>query len=117
MNHVARVLNLPGQGFQAVLAWILEFRKALGVPSSLADWAFVKKTPTHCGRRGGRPDGRLQPASSLASRVGEAHSGGHTRRYWRLIVTRPLRLLVAEGDTSEARSRMAAEAGETPGEG
>ncbi len=36
MDHVARVLNLPGQGFQAVLAWILEFRKALGVPSSLA---------------------------------------------------------------------------------
>jgi len=32
-------------------------------------------------------------------------------------VTRPLRLLVAEGNTSEARSRMAAEAGETPGEG
>jgi alcohol dehydrogenase class IV len=37
MEHVARVLNLPGQGFSAVLAWILEFRKALGVPSSLAE--------------------------------------------------------------------------------
>jgi alcohol dehydrogenase class IV len=47
MDHVARVLNLPGQnlagqGFAAVLAWILEFRKALGVPalgvpSSLAE--------------------------------------------------------------------------------
>jgi len=34
-----------------------------------------------------------------------------------LIVTRPLRLLVAEGNTSEARRRMAAEAGETPSEG
>jgi GMP synthase (glutamine-hydrolysing) len=32
-------------------------------------------------------------------------------------VTRPLRLLVAEGNTSEGRSRMAAQAGETPGEG
>ena len=30
---------------------------------------------------------------------------------------RPIRLLVAEGNTSEARSRMAADAGETPGEG
>jgi len=30
---------------------------------------------------------------------------------------RPLRLLVAEGNTLEARSRMAAEAGETPSEG
>jgi alcohol dehydrogenase class IV len=37
MEHVARVLNLPGQGFSAVLAWILEFRKALGVPSSLGE--------------------------------------------------------------------------------
>ena len=32
-------------------------------------------------------------------------------------MTRPLRLLVAEGNTSEGRSRMAAQAGETPGEG
>ncbi len=32
-------------------------------------------------------------------------------------MTRPLRLLVAEGNTSEARRRMAAEAGETPSEG
>lgn len=42
MDHVARVLNLPGQnlpgqGFAAVLAWVLEFRKALAVPSSLAE--------------------------------------------------------------------------------
>ena len=27
MDHVARVLNLPGKGFAAVLAWTLEFRK------------------------------------------------------------------------------------------
>lgn len=32
-------------------------------------------------------------------------------------MTRTLRLLVAEGNTSQARSRMAAAAGETPGEG
>ena len=32
-------------------------------------------------------------------------------------MTRPLRLLVAEGNTSEGRSRMAAQAGETLGEG
>jgi alcohol dehydrogenase class IV len=37
MVHVARVLDLPGQGFAAVLSWILEFREALGVPSTLAD--------------------------------------------------------------------------------
>lgn len=37
MDHVARVLALPGQGFPAVLAWMLEFRKALGVPATLAE--------------------------------------------------------------------------------
>jgi alcohol dehydrogenase class IV len=37
MDHVARVLDLPGRGFPAVLEWILAFRKALGVPSTLAE--------------------------------------------------------------------------------
>ena len=37
MDHVARVLALPGQGFAAVLAWILELRKTLGVPATLAE--------------------------------------------------------------------------------
>ena len=37
MDHVARVLNLPGEGFAAVLAWTLEFRRTFGVPSSLAE--------------------------------------------------------------------------------
>jgi alcohol dehydrogenase class IV len=31
MDQVARVLDLPGRGFPAVLEWILAFRKALGV--------------------------------------------------------------------------------------
>ena len=33
----SRVLDLRGTGFAAVLAWILEFRQALGVPASLAE--------------------------------------------------------------------------------
>jgi alcohol dehydrogenase class IV len=37
MDHVARVLNLSGEGFMAVLTWILEFRRALGVPVSLGE--------------------------------------------------------------------------------
>jgi alcohol dehydrogenase class IV len=37
MEQVARVLDLPGRGFPAVLEWILAFRKALGVPSALAE--------------------------------------------------------------------------------
>ena len=35
--HVARALDLPGRDFDAVLAWILAFRKKLGVPHTLAE--------------------------------------------------------------------------------
>ncbi|MDX6805660.1 iron-containing alcohol dehydrogenase [Terrihabitans rhizophilus] len=37
MAVVARVLDLPERGFDAVLKWLLEFRKALGVPHTLAE--------------------------------------------------------------------------------
>ena len=36
MTTLARYLDLPGAGFDAVLAWVLQFREALGVPGSLA---------------------------------------------------------------------------------
>jgi alcohol dehydrogenase class IV len=35
--HIARALDLPGRDFEAVLAWILAFRKKLGVPHTLAE--------------------------------------------------------------------------------
>ena len=37
MELLARVLNLPGKGFDAVLKWVLEFRKQLGIQNTLAD--------------------------------------------------------------------------------
>jgi alcohol dehydrogenase class IV len=37
MVRLARVLDLPKPGFDGVLEWLLEFRKALGVPHTLAD--------------------------------------------------------------------------------
>ena len=37
MGYLARVLDLPGSGFDAVLAWLLAFRKQLFVPDTLAD--------------------------------------------------------------------------------
>jgi alcohol dehydrogenase class IV len=37
MAVVARVLDLPERGFDAVLTWLLEFREALGVPHTLAE--------------------------------------------------------------------------------
>jgi alcohol dehydrogenase class IV len=35
--HIARALDLPGRDFDAVLSWILAFRKRLGVPYTLAE--------------------------------------------------------------------------------
>jgi len=35
--HIARALDLPGRDFDAVLGWILAFRKSLGVPHTLAE--------------------------------------------------------------------------------
>ena len=37
MVYLARVLALPGGGFDAVLDWLIGFRKALFIPDSLAD--------------------------------------------------------------------------------
>ncbi len=36
MTKLARYLDLPGQGFDAVLAWVLQFRQALSIPETLA---------------------------------------------------------------------------------
>ena len=35
--HIARALDLPGRDFDAMLSWILAFRKRLGVPHTLAE--------------------------------------------------------------------------------
>lgn len=51
MAHLARSLNLPGQGFDAIEAWVLELRKYLKIPHALsalgldgtdAEWIGIK---------------------------------------------------------------------------
>jgi len=37
MSHLARVLDLPEPGFAGVLAWVLELRRAIGIPHTLAE--------------------------------------------------------------------------------
>jgi alcohol dehydrogenase len=37
MVYLARALNLPGENFDAVLKWLLDFRKTLFIPDTLAD--------------------------------------------------------------------------------
>jgi alcohol dehydrogenase class IV len=43
MIAMARTLDLPGRDFSAMLTWILDFRKKLGVPHTLHDLG-VKET-------------------------------------------------------------------------
>lgn len=37
MDLLARVLNLQGKGYDAVLKWVIDFRKQLGIQNTLAD--------------------------------------------------------------------------------
>lgn len=37
MDTLARMLNLPGKGFDAVFNWALNFRKELGIPATLSE--------------------------------------------------------------------------------
>jgi alcohol dehydrogenase class IV len=50
MKVVARVLDLPKPGVEGVLAWVLEFRKELGIPHSLADIGVTLRNPAEIGR-------------------------------------------------------------------
>lgn len=40
MQRLARVLDLPSPGFDAVLRWVLELRESLGIPHTTADLGF-----------------------------------------------------------------------------
>ncbi len=37
MERLARYLDLPGSGFDAVLSWVLDLRKTIAIPNTLAD--------------------------------------------------------------------------------
>ena len=63
MKVVARVLDLPKPGVDGVLDWVLEFRKELGIPHSLAEIGVTLRNPEEIGREaaidpsaGGNPD-------------------------------------------------------------
>ena len=50
MHVVSRVLGLPREGVDAVLEWVLEFRKELGIPHSLAEIGVTLRNPEEIGR-------------------------------------------------------------------
>ena len=50
MQVVARVLDLPKPGVDGVLEWVLDFRKELGIPHTLADIGVSLRNPEQIGR-------------------------------------------------------------------
>jgi alcohol dehydrogenase class IV len=47
---VARLLGLPTRGFDGLMAWVLEFRRALGIPHTLAEIGVDLRNPDVIGR-------------------------------------------------------------------
>jgi hypothetical protein len=47
---VARLLGLPTCGFDGLMAWVLEFRRSLGIPHSLAEIGVDLRNPDVIGR-------------------------------------------------------------------
>jgi alcohol dehydrogenase class IV len=47
ITSIARVLDLPSRDFAAVLAWILDFRKRLGVPHTLGELGVKESDAKH----------------------------------------------------------------------
>ncbi|MCC6920566.1 MAG: iron-containing alcohol dehydrogenase [Alphaproteobacteria bacterium] len=50
LKPLARLLDLPGGNGDAVLAWILDFRKALGIPNTLAELGIPEDKAEIVGR-------------------------------------------------------------------
>ena len=49
---IARALNLSGESFDAVFAWVLDFRKRLAIPHSLAEIGVPLTNPEVIGHEG-----------------------------------------------------------------
>jgi alcohol dehydrogenase class IV len=54
MGPLARYLDLPGEGFEAVLSWILGFRESLGIPADLAALGVPLDQADHIGEQAQR---------------------------------------------------------------
>jgi alcohol dehydrogenase class IV len=50
MKLLSRVLDLPKQGIEGVLDWVLGFRKELGIPHALSDIGVTLRNPEEIGR-------------------------------------------------------------------
>jgi alcohol dehydrogenase class IV len=66
---IARALNLSGESFEAVFAWVLAFRRRLGIPHSLADIGVPLTNPEVIGH-----EASLDPSAAGNPRPTDAAS-------------------------------------------
>ena len=59
LQVITRVLNLPGEPFDAMLQWVLDFRRRLRIPHSLAEIGVTLSNPDTIGH-----EASLDPAAS-----------------------------------------------------
>ena len=52
MAHLARYLDLPGSGFDAVLRWVLDLRETLGIPHSSEALGLISQEIPELARMG-----------------------------------------------------------------
>jgi alcohol dehydrogenase class IV len=79
-DFIARVLNLPKRGFEGFLGWVLELRRELGIPHSLAEIGVSADTAEMIGREaaidpsaGGNP---IPLDAAILERIFRAAVGG-----------------------------------------
>ncbi len=80
MGLLARVLGLDGAAYEAVFGWVLAFRRALGIPDTLADMQVPADDAEAVGRlaesdpsTGGNP--RAMTAADMTAVFRAAHAG------------------------------------------
>ena len=118
MKVVARVLDLPKPGVDGVLAWVLDFRKELGIPHSLAEIGVTLRNPEEIGR-----EAAIDPSAGgnpipVDARHARAHLplGGEGRSVAQELAI-VARILVIDGNETATRAKHVSVGGTDSGEG
>ena len=106
---IGRVLDLPVRGFDGFLAWVLDMRRELGIPHSLADIGVSADKAAIIGREAAiDPSASGNPIAGRRSAAGTHLPGGsrgQTRRRRRRRMS-GARILVIDGNVAEIRARL-----------
>jgi hypothetical protein len=117
---IARVLDLPVRGFEGLLGWVLELRRELGIPHSLAEIGVSTGKADIIGREAAiDPIRRRQPDHARCNHP-RTYLSRRSRRETRGRGQRRVsgaRILVIDGNVAEIRARQAAALGYDSGKG